>query len=75
MDKASTSASGPGHRVTASPATAPAKTARRRALAFYRSHDITAKQLMTDNAWIYVRSRAVQQLLSRHEIRHLTTQP
>jgi transposase InsO family protein len=46
-----------------------------RALSFYRSHGIVAKRLMTDNAWIYVRSRAVHQLLSRHEIRHLTTKP
>jgi transposase InsO family protein len=46
-----------------------------RALAFYRSHGITAKRLMTDNAWIYVKSRAVQQLLARDQIRHLTTQP
>jgi transposase len=29
-----------------------------RALAFYASHGIVAKRLMTDNAWIYVRSRA-----------------
>jgi transposase InsO family protein len=46
-----------------------------RALAFYRSHGIVAKRLMTDNAWTYTRSRAVRQLLIRHEIRHLTTQP
>jgi transposase InsO family protein len=46
-----------------------------RALAFYASHDIAAKRLMTDNAWIYVRSRAVQELLARNEIRHLTTKP
>ena len=30
---------------------------------------------MTDNAWIYVKSRAVRQLLDRHHIRHLTTKP
>ncbi len=46
-----------------------------RALAFYGSHGIVAKRLMTDNAWIYVKSRALQQLLSRHQIRHLTTKP
>ena len=46
-----------------------------RALRFYQSHGIVAKRLMTDNAWIYVRSRAMRQLLSRHEIRHLTTKP
>jgi transposase InsO family protein len=46
-----------------------------RALAFYATHGIVAKRLMTDNAWIYVRSRAMRQLLARHEIRHLTTKP
>jgi len=46
-----------------------------RALAFYSHHGITAKRLMTDNAWIYVRSRAMRQLLNSHEIRHLTTKP
>jgi transposase InsO family protein len=46
-----------------------------RALDFYRSHGIVAKRLMTDNAWIYVRSRAMRQLLTRHEIRQLTTKP
>ena len=46
-----------------------------RALAFYSHHGITAKRLMTDNAWIYVRSRAVGELLARNEIRHLTTKP
>jgi transposase InsO family protein len=30
---------------------------------------------MTDNAWIYVRSRVVRELLARNEIRHLTTKP
>jgi transposase InsO family protein len=46
-----------------------------RALAFYASHGIVAKRLMTDNAWIYVRSRAMRQLLTRHQIRHLATKP
>jgi transposase InsO family protein len=46
-----------------------------RALSFYRSQGIVAKRLMTDNAWIYVRSRAVRQLLAQQRIRHLTTQP
>jgi transposase InsO family protein len=30
---------------------------------------------MTDNAWIYVKSREVRQLLAREQIRHLTTKP
>jgi transposase InsO family protein len=46
-----------------------------RALAFYERHGIVAKRLMTDNAWVYVKSRAVRQLLARRQIRHLTTKP
>jgi len=46
-----------------------------RALSFYRSRGITAKRLMTDKAWIYVKSRAMRQLLAKHQIRHLTTKP
>ena len=46
-----------------------------RALAFYASHGITAKRLMTDNAWEYARSRDLRGLLERHQIRHLTTKP
>ena len=46
-----------------------------RALAFYATHGIIAKRLMTDNAWNYVRSRAVRELLARNGIRHLTTKP
>ncbi len=46
-----------------------------RALAFYQAHGITARRLMTDNAWAYTRSRAVRQLLTHHQIRHLTTKP
>ena len=45
------------------------------ALAFYHSHGITPRRLMTDNAWAYTRSRTVRQLLDRHTIRHLTTKP
>jgi transposase InsO family protein len=46
-----------------------------RALAFYARHGIRPQRLMTDNAWAYVKSRAVRQLLHRHRIRHLTTKP
>jgi transposase InsO family protein len=46
-----------------------------RALAFYANHGILPRRLMTDNAWIYVKSRAVRQLLERDQIRHLTTKP
>jgi transposase InsO family protein len=46
-----------------------------RALAFYAEHGISARRLMTDNAWAYARSRAVRELLARHQIRHITTKP
>ena len=46
-----------------------------RALTFYSQHGITTKRLITDNAWTYVRSRAMQQLLTTHDIHHLTTKP
>lgn len=46
-----------------------------RALALYASHGITARRLMTDNAWAYTRSRDLRQLLAHHQIRHLTTKP
>jgi transposase InsO family protein len=46
-----------------------------RALAFYRHHGITARRLMTDNAWAYTRSRRFQQTLAAHAIRHLRTKP
>ena len=46
-----------------------------RALRFYTGHGIVAKRLMTDNAWIYVKSRELRQLLDRNEIRHLTIKP
>jgi transposase InsO family protein len=46
-----------------------------RALSYFAEHEIVAKRLMTDNAWIYVKSREVRRLLAREQIRHLTTQP
>jgi transposase InsO family protein len=46
-----------------------------RALAFYANRGIAPRRLLTDNAWIYVRSRALQQLLQQQQIRHLTTKP
>jgi transposase InsO family protein len=46
-----------------------------RALAFYERHGLTAKRLMTDNAWVYVKSRDLRRLLARRHIQHLTTQP
>jgi transposase InsO family protein len=46
-----------------------------RALAFFAAHGITARRLMTDNAFAYVRNRSLRELLAAHGIRHLTTQP
>jgi len=46
-----------------------------RALAFYAQHGIVAKRLMTDNAFAYVHSRSLRELLARHGIRHVTTEP
>src|SRR3989442_1506899 len=46
-----------------------------RAPAFYAQPGISARRLMTDNGFSYVKSRALRELLARREIRHLTTQP
>ena len=46
-----------------------------RALAFFAEHGIVAKRLMTDNAFSYVKSRSLRELLAREGIRHLTTEP
>jgi len=46
-----------------------------RALAFFAEHGIVAKRLMTDNGFSYVKNRSLRELLARHEIRHLTTEP
>ena len=46
-----------------------------RALAFFANHGITARRLMTDNAFSYTKSRSLAALLARRGIRHLTTQP
>ena len=46
-----------------------------RALAFYAEHGIVGKRLMTDNAFTYVKNRSLRELLARHGIRHLTTEP
>ena len=45
-----------------------------RALSFYDSHGITAKRLMSDNAWTYTHSHAFRQQLQRRGIRHLLIQ-
>jgi transposase InsO family protein len=46
-----------------------------RALAFFAAHGIEARRLMTDNAFSYVKNRSLRELLARHGIRHLTTEP
>lgn len=46
-----------------------------RALAFFAAHGIQATRVMTDNAFAYVHSRALRELLTREGIRHLTSEP
>ena len=46
-----------------------------RALAFFAEHSITAKRLMTDNAFSYIHNRSLRELLHNRDIRHLTTEP
>ena len=46
-----------------------------RALAFFAAHGVAAKRLMTDNGFSYVKNRSLRELLARHGIRHLTTEP
>jgi transposase InsO family protein len=45
-----------------------------RALAFFDSHRVHARRLMTDNAFSYVKNRSLRELLTARGIRHLTTQ-
>jgi transposase InsO family protein len=47
----------------------------RRALAFFESHGIHAKRVMTDNAFTYTRSSELRELLAANRIRHLLIQP
>src|SRR6266536_5908459 len=46
-----------------------------RALAFYRAAGVSAKRLMTDNAFANVNNRSLRELLAREGIRHLRTEP
>ena len=46
-----------------------------RALGFFAEHGISAKRLMTDNAFAYTKNRSFRELLAAHGIRHLTTRP
>jgi transposase InsO family protein len=46
-----------------------------RALVYFAEHGITAKRLMTDNAFTYVHNHSLRELLAHHDIRHLRTEP
>src|SRR5207244_7324091 len=46
-----------------------------RALAFFAAHGITARRLLTDNGFSYVKNRSLGELLASRQIRHLTTEP
>ncbi len=46
-----------------------------RALTFFAEHGISARRLMTDNAFTYVHNRSLRDLLASRGIRHLTTEP
>jgi len=46
-----------------------------RALAFFEGQGISAKRLMSDNAFAYVKNRSLRQLLAERGIRHLKTEP
>src|SRR3954452_16805376 len=46
-----------------------------RALAFFARHGISARRLMTDNAFIYIKTRSLRELLAARGVRHLTLQP
>ncbi len=45
-----------------------------RALVWFERRGITARRLMTDNAFSYVKNRSLRELLERHQIKHLRTQ-
>lgn len=45
-----------------------------RALAFFAGHGITARRLITDNAFSYTKNRSLRELLAARGIRDLTTQ-
>jgi transposase InsO family protein len=46
-----------------------------RALAFFQRYGISARRLMTDNAFAYVKNRSLRELLAARGIRHLRTEP
>jgi transposase InsO family protein len=46
-----------------------------RALAALEAEGVQARRLMTDNAWVYTKNRSLRELLTQHNISHLTTRP
>jgi transposase InsO family protein len=46
-----------------------------RTLAFYRSHGISVKRILTDNAWSYTHNLALAELLAKEGIEHWTIRP
>jgi transposase InsO family protein len=46
-----------------------------RALTWFAQHDITAKRLLTDNAFSYIHNRSLRELLADHGIKHMRTEP
>jgi transposase InsO family protein len=46
-----------------------------RALDFFLERGVVAERLMTDNAFAYVNSRSLRDLLARRAIRHIRTRP
>jgi transposase InsO family protein len=45
------------------------------ALQFYAHHGITVRRILTDNAWVYTKNRALRELLTDRGIEHWTCQP
>jgi transposase InsO family protein len=45
-----------------------------RALGWFAAHGITARRLMSDNAWSYTHNRSLAELLAARHIKHLRTQ-
>jgi transposase InsO family protein len=41
---------------------------------WFEQHGITARRLMTDNTFSYVKNRSLRELLERRQIKHLRTQ-
>jgi len=46
-----------------------------RALEWFETQGITAKRLMSDNAWSYTHNRSLRELLTIREIKRLRTKP